>query len=287
MSCAPSVSHCSVSRRCTGSERRWSSAVELVQWLINQCRYNALFVESGIYDYINIQKKLNSGQDVTDSMIAAAIGGLWTTKEVQPLIPLLREKVKAGSLTLGGLDDQIGAGTYASRQMSSDLVRSLPADEKSLCLAILNRHMLSQYTKDAPYSPTDKAKIVGCLNQIEARLSPPGKNDAAGAEEDRAMIDNLKRNFARDFPLDLTKNDQAVMWRNARDHSMYLNFQWLQSRLPPHVKIIVWAATVHVGKDLSGVSGDGGAFHWGHTYGGTSATKPLLLDSLHTPAAMW
>ena len=237
--------------------------VELVQRLIRQCHYNALFVESGIYDYINIQKKLNSGQDVTDSMISAAIGGLWATNEVQPLIPFLREKVKAGNLTLGGLDDQIGAGTYASRQMSSDLVRSLPGDEKSHCLAILNRHMLWQYTKDAPYSPADKTKIVGCLNQIEARLSPPGKSDAAGAEEDRAMIDSLKRNFARDFTLDLTKNDQAVMWRNARDHSMYLNFQWLQSRLPPHSKIIVWAATVHLAKDLSGVSGDGGSLPLG------------------------
>ena len=102
--------------------------VELVQRLIRQCHYNALFVESGIYDYINIQKKLNSGQDVTDSIISAAIGGLWATKEVQPLIPFLREKVKAGSLTLGGLDDQIGTGTYASRQMSSDLVRSLRGD---------------------------------------------------------------------------------------------------------------------------------------------------------------
>ena len=102
--------------------------VELVQRLINQCHYNALFVESGIYDYINIQKKLNSGQDVTDSIISAAIGGLWATKEVQPLIPFLREKVKAGSLTLGGLDDQIGTGTYASHQMSSDLVRSLRGD---------------------------------------------------------------------------------------------------------------------------------------------------------------
>src|SRR6202041_3274026 len=126
---------------------------------------------------------------------------------------------------------------------------------KSQCLVILNRHMLWQYTKDAPYSPQDKAKIVGCLNQIEARLSPPGKSGSARAEQDRAMIDSLKRNFARDFTLDLTKNNQAVMWRNARDHSMYLNFRWLQSRLPPHSKIIVWAATVHLAKDLSGVSG--------------------------------
>src|SRR5690349_19169509 len=48
----------------------------LVRRLIDECHYNAFFVESGTYDYINIQKKLKSGQDVTDSMISAAIGGL-------------------------------------------------------------------------------------------------------------------------------------------------------------------------------------------------------------------
>jgi len=36
---------------------------------------------------------------------------------------------------------------------------------------------------------------------------------------------------------------------------MYLNFRWLLSRLPSHSKVIVWAATVHVAKDLSGVGG--------------------------------
>src|ERR1700690_3285055 len=43
--------------------------VELVRRLIDECHYNALFVESGTYDYINIQKKLKAGQDVSESMI--------------------------------------------------------------------------------------------------------------------------------------------------------------------------------------------------------------------------
>jgi len=66
--------------------------VELVRRLIEECHYNALFVESGIYDYIDIQKKLKSGQDVTDAMISAAFGGLWATTEMKPLIPFLRER---------------------------------------------------------------------------------------------------------------------------------------------------------------------------------------------------
>jgi erythromycin esterase-like protein len=36
---------------------------------------------------------------------------------------------------------------------------------------------------------------------------------------------------------------------------MYLNFRWLMARLPAHSKVIVWAATTHVAKELSGVSG--------------------------------
>jgi erythromycin esterase-like protein len=50
--------------------------VELVRRLIDECHFNALLVESGTYDYINIQERLRSGDDVTDSMISAAIGGL-------------------------------------------------------------------------------------------------------------------------------------------------------------------------------------------------------------------
>jgi len=70
------------------------------------------------------------------------------------------------------------------------------------------------------------------------------------------MVDSLKRNFARNFTEDdFTKSGQAVAWDNDRDRSMYLNFEWLLSRLPPHSKVIVWAATVHLAKDVSGVSG--------------------------------
>jgi erythromycin esterase-like protein len=36
---------------------------------------------------------------------------------------------------------------------------------------------------------------------------------------------------------------------------MYLNFKWLRSCLPGRSKVIVWAATVHTSKNLSGVSG--------------------------------
>jgi len=229
---------------------------QLVRRLVDECHYNALFVESGTYDYINIEKKLKSGQDVTDTMISAAIGGVWANREMQSLVPFLREKVMAGSLALGGLDDQIGAGSYASRQMSSDLVQPLQGEERSRCLTVLEKHLLWQYTKDAPYDPSDKAKIIGCLDEAEERLSQPEERNKSWADDDKAMIGSLKRNLARDFTEDdFTKSDQEMRQWNDRDRSMYLNFEWLYSRLPKHSKVIVWAATVHVAKALSRLDG--------------------------------
>jgi erythromycin esterase-like protein len=230
--------------------------VEVVRQLIEQCHYNAVFFESGLYDYLNIQKQLKSGHDVTDSMIAAAIGGLWANKEVQPLIPFLRERVINGSLFLGGLDDQLGRGTWAQKEMPSDLVAYLEGSQKSHCLAILQKHMRWQYSDDSPYRPKDKALILGCLDGIETSLSKAPSGEAPFREYDMSMIDSLKRSFARDFRQDVPKGvDANTLDVNDRDRSMYLNFRWLLSQLPPHSKVIVWAATTHVAKDLSTVPG--------------------------------
>jgi erythromycin esterase-like protein len=200
---------------------------------------------------------------VSDSMISAAIGGLWANKEMQALVPFLTEKVKAGSLTLGGLDDQLGAGTWASHEMSSDLVQPLEPGESARCASILRRHMLWQYTDEAPYGPADKENIVGCLTEIQAQLAS-AKQKTKSVDQSAVMLDSLQRNLARDFTEDdFTKKAQVLKWDNDRDRSMFLNFEWLRSQLPAKSKIIIWAATVHTAKDLSGIQGSEGIVSFG------------------------
>jgi len=234
--------------------------VELVRRLIDECHYNAFFIESGIYDFLNIQKRLNSGQEVTEPMISAAIGGLWATHEVQPVIPFLLDRAKSGRVILGGLDDQLQRETYAQREMASDLVEYLEGDEKARCLATLQRHALWQYTNDSPYGPKDKALILGCLDSIEKRPS----SAAPLREYYTEMVESLKRRLAWDFRQVVPKGvDESILDRSDRDHWMYVNFQWLLSRLPAHSKVIVWAANVHVAKELSGVPGEEGLVPFG------------------------
>lgn len=229
--------------------------VELVRRLINECHFNALFIESGMYDYIHIQRSLRAGRDISGGMISAAIGGLWANEEMQSLIPFLRSKIKTGAVTLAGLDDQIGAGSYASLGMSSDLVQPLSGRERERCLAVFQRHLQWQYTDKDPYTSGDKEKLVGCLNGIEAALDSQTMHGIE-TEESRAMVESLKRNFARDFTEnDFTKEDQALRWANDRELSMYANFTWFRKQIPAHSKVIIWAATVHTAKQLDGIKG--------------------------------
>jgi erythromycin esterase-like protein len=142
--------------------------------------------------------------------------------------------------------------------MPVDLADHLQGADKMRCLGILQRHTLWQYSSEAPYSPQDKALILGCLDEIEPKLAVSG--DSANGEYESMMIQNLRRRFARDFRQEaLAAVDLDARNFNDRDQSMYLNFRWLMSRLPAHSKVIVWTATVHAAKDLSGVPGHE---HW-------------------------
>lgn len=229
--------------------------VQIVRRLVDECHFNSLYFEAGAYDFIHLERIRSSGQQVTDSLISAAIGGLWANKETQALVPFLAERVNAGRLMLAGLDDQLGAGTWASREMASDLVQPLQAEEKNRCTAVFRKHLLWQYTDEAPYGPSDKKNLLGCLDEIQVKLASP-KDKAMAAEQSRVMVESLQRVLARNFTEDdFTKEDQVLKWMNDRDRSMYLNYRSLRSRFPANSKIIVWAATVHTAKDLQDVEG--------------------------------
>ena len=233
-----------------GFARTLELKAEIAQRLVKSCGFNAFFIESGAYDFLNIRTRLAAHQPVTQTTIAAAIGGLWAVKEVEPLLPLLLDGAQRGALVLGGLDDQLGRGTYAQLQMPADLVEFLTGDDKTRCLAVLQRHMLYRYTNDAPYGSEDKARILECVDKIDVGLR--GRPASPARDDAKAMLENLRRLFARDFRAAPSAAGQDF---NDRDASMYENFKWWQSRLPAGSKMIVWTATNHAARNLAGVDG--------------------------------
>jgi erythromycin esterase-like protein len=239
-----------------GFGRTLEFKVAVARRLIDECHFRAFFIESGTYDFLHIETNLASGRPVTRTMVEAAIGGLWATAEVDTLIPFLLDRVQRRTLVLGGLDDQLGRGTWAQLEMPAELADLLEGDAKSRCLAILTKHMLWQYGSETPYGPKDKSSILGCLDEMQAGLSSRRARGRSVADEHTTMIESLKRSLARDFTDAVPGSaDANVASFNARDESMYHNFKLLMSRLPAGSKVIVWAATTHVAKSLSGVPG--------------------------------
>jgi erythromycin esterase-like protein len=227
---------------------------EVTRRLVNECHYNVFLIESGAYDFLEIAKTLGAHRSVDDSTVEAAIGGIWANQDMAALVPFLAEKANAGALMLAGLDDQLSRGTWAQRGMAKELTAHLQSSERSTCLAILERHMLWQYSADAPFGPADKARILGCIDKIDASLSRvAAPRQRSEGDYDRAMLDNLRRMFARE--LRDSSADLKTRLFNDRDSSMYRNFRWWSSRFPSRAKVIVWTATVHAAKSLRGVPG--------------------------------
>jgi len=227
----------------------------LVRRLVDECHYDAFMIESGVYDFLNIARRLDAQELVPDSMLTAAIGGVWANREVSALVPFLLDRarrVRRGRLTLAGLDDQFGAGTWAQREMAEELVRDVSAPDRERCLAVLRTHLLWQYTDSAPFGGAEKARIVGCLDAV-SHVSP---RDPARAVFDTWMVENFRRALAQELPESRPAGvDENTFTFDARDRAMLLNFQWWLSRLPARSKVIVWTATVHGAKDLAAVPG--------------------------------
>ncbi len=220
--------------------------VDVASRLITQCGYRAFFVESGIYDFLRFESELAAGRAVTERDVAAAIGGIWGYREMAPLVSLLRERANARALAVGGIDDQVGRGSYAQSAMPADLVAPLEPATRSRCLAAFERHMKWQYTAESPYAPVHRTEMLDCLDAIDRA----GATGAANSR--RLMTDNLRRFLGRDFA---SGPVGAAETFSARDRSMYENFRALESRLAPGTKIILWTATIHAAKSLAGVSG--------------------------------
>jgi erythromycin esterase-like protein len=159
------------------------------------------------------------------------------------LIAFLYEQARARRVTLGGLDDQLGSlnAFYSLEEMPAELGRDIGGAPGEQCAGQLRQRIWSRYTKEGPYTPNVREKLLACL--AEARRAV----DASAADaEDRSdllfMIDNFVRYLARD-------NLKMAELVPARDFSMYQNLRALEARLPAGTKAIIWAANAHVAKD--------------------------------------
>lgn len=210
----------------------------LIRRLVSECGYDAVLFEASHYDFVELMRRLREGEAATPAMLSSAIGGIWNRyAELTPLIGFLFERARAGRMTLGGLDDQLGsAGAFFSNdEMPLRLTALLPADARERCRSLLHRRIYSGYPRAASESAAMRAGLLACATEMMATARNP---------EERQFDLNIARMIDRDL------GDQAMFVRR-RDESMFQNLRWYAARLGRRAKIIIWAQNAHVARDAS------------------------------------
>lgn len=244
-----------------GSGRTIAFKAELTRRLVEECHYDAFFIESGFYDFVNIAERLKAGTPVDEPLVAAAIGGMWANQEMAPLVSFLTRRLNAGTLVAGGLDDQIGRGTYAQHQMSAELVPVLEGGRRAECGAMLERHMLWRYDETHPFTVETVQSIRGCLKEMESVLARPGESADEKVQGQLQRVRSLDRFFVRQaatLARESAKEGQGRDWSDfdGRDRSMFMNLEWTLGRFARPRKAIVWLATIHAAKGFKALEGD-------------------------------
>ncbi|WP_426749746.1 erythromycin esterase family protein [Myxococcus sp. Y35] len=245
-----------------GSARTIAFKVELTRRLMEECQYDGFIIETGLYDFLHIQSRLDAGEPVDEAMVADAIGGMWANQEMEPLIPVLTKRLTSGTLIAGGLDDQVNRGTYAQREMTRELMPYLAGPRQAECGAEIERYMSWRYD-DAHRFTAERARFIqGCWKELETVLAGPAVPADSRARGHLRMVRNLDRFFERQAAVMSRPQEQAGApqdWSdfNHRARSMFMNLEAFLAQSPRPRKTIVWLATIHAAKSLASLEKDG------------------------------
>jgi erythromycin esterase-like protein len=218
-----------------GEALGFQAKADIVQYLAEQCRFNTVFFEAPMYDFIGFQQAL-ADDKAQQQQLNQAIGGFWQTQELAPWRQWLFNQAVKGKLNLAGLDDQVSASSVHARIILPHLLGSMAATEnKATCQAALERNLHWRYDDQNQYGPAEMDLLQLCTQQAIDKL----KNTPNAELSEQKMAVNLANLYAR--------NNQAP---NAltRDESMYHNFKWQHQNLPKDSKVIIWTATVHAAR---------------------------------------
>lgn len=221
-----------------GSGKTLELRVDLVQRLVDTCGFNAVLFESQLYDFLDLDHSFAS-KTATPAQLADAIGGLWsTTREIDPLVAFLFRRAVSGRVKVFGLDPQVGGATgwYAQRHLPTQLAASLAPARREVCERTLLQLTDWQYDETTPYDDAARARLRGCLGDIDASLAAlPASNATAQVRWEAKNLSGY---------LDMSDDASGGL----RDRLMYENVEWFRAQHPDRTKIIIWTATVHAVK---------------------------------------
>ena len=214
---------------------------EVVQRLIERCGFNAVYFESGAYEFVDLNRRLAAGTSAPEQ-VADAIGGLWSVSStIDPLVGYLYTQASAGRIRLAGLDPQLGHATsgYSKAALPGELVPGLNEPRRSTCAEAISRRTNGRYDAEHPDDAAARDGLVECFREAV----------------DAAPPDSALSVLARATLAILTNPPGGGPGWEARARQMAQLFRWHQRQSPGAPRVIVWTANVHAARYSETVNG--------------------------------
>jgi len=233
----------------------------LIKFLHDEMDFNILLFESGLFDCKKINDFLINGTQPLEAF-RKGVFSIWTESEqFQPLIKYIGENYN--TLKIGGFDCQFN-GEASRLYLLSDLKDYLKKVNINYNLitnwyffeAIAKNVINWVYYYNPPPETKDKNKFNNTLDEIIEKLE--NINDYDQNKEARFWVQVLKS----------TKEESMIQWGRygyessdevpleiqiKRDVQMGNNLIWQANTNYPNSKIIVWAATYHIARNIQNI----------------------------------
>jgi erythromycin esterase len=246
-----------------GDGTTFLAKARLIAFLHQEMGFDVLAWESGLWDVRQVWRHVQAGQGVLPAS-RRGIFGIWTySEQVLPTLDYVAETVgTARPLELAGFDSQL-TGSLARDSLHLLMERfarrigSPVADDPEWPLAAATLHHLAVTGDfDTKPLPLDQARTLRLLAALRADAAAK-----AGADRDALFWAQVLESIAAHAqstwampPGKITPADN-----NPRDAQMARNLVWLANVYYPEKKIIAWAASSHIARDVAQLTAPSGS----------------------------
>lgn len=217
-----------------GEALTFDAKARITDRLVAQCGFSAVLFEAPIYDFLGLERAVES-RTASSEQLDNAIGRFWLTRELAPWRRALFESATQRRLVVGGLDDQISITSRYAVATLPQLIGEASADSTATeCRTAVSRHLGWTYDTANPFDDREQQKLQQCARNAVDVASGRGSTDAAS----RVMLESFARYADR----------QRKGATSERDESLYRNLAWYVDRLPANSRVVVWTASVHAAR---------------------------------------
>ena len=254
-----------------GDGNTFQAKIRLIKFLHQEMGFDVLAFESGFYDCHKAQELIQAGQDV-NLAFKQSIFPIWSeSSQVQPLVDYIELTQKSKQpLILAGVDNQF-TGEISHTYLLNDLT-ALLKQHPEIALENQEQNNFFEQTKrliaGAPAPSSDELQRY--LNAIEKLKQNLGKaiqqNDIEAAFWIQ-FLENLNTQAKFTFYVEPATSEYLHAHPelySLRDIQMGENLVWLANKKYPNKKIIVWAATYHIARNLASVPAENEEIQFQH-----------------------